>query len=89
MGANPENQILQISGIRTGGILVHSVFCFFILQGKTDKCSQKPGLVNQFSATPRGQLLGPALLQTVLTNSLIIIVVGLSFFLAIAREEWN
>ena len=35
--------------------LVNSVFCCFSWE-KSTKCSPNPGLVNQFSATPRGQL---------------------------------
>ena len=35
---------------------MNSVFCCFSLE-KLTECSQNPGLVNQFSATPRGQLM--------------------------------
>ena len=43
------------SGVRTEENLVNSVFCWFSLE-KLTKCSPNPGLVNQFSATPRGRL---------------------------------
>ena len=44
-----------MSGVRTEENLVNSVVCCFSW-GKINKSSQNPGLINQFSATPRGQL---------------------------------
>ena len=55
IGANPKKSDLVNSGVRTKENLVNSVFCCFSWD-KSTKCSQNPGLVNEFSATPRGQL---------------------------------
>ena len=55
IGANPEKSDLVNFRGPTRETLVNSVFCCFCWE-KSTKCSRKPGLVNEFSATPRGQL---------------------------------
>ena len=55
IGANPEKSDLVNFGVRTKENLVNFVFFCFSWE-KSTKCSQNPGLVNEFSATPRGQL---------------------------------
>ena len=55
IGASPEKSDLVNSRVRTKENLVNSVFCRFSWE-KSTKCSQNPGLVNEFSVTPRGRL---------------------------------
>ena len=55
IGANPEKSDLVNFRGPTKKNLVNSVFCCFSWE-KSTNCSRKPGLVNEFSATPRGQL---------------------------------
>ena len=54
-GQSRKLRFSKTSGVRTKETLVNSVFCCFSWE-KSTKCSQNPGLVNEFSATPRGQL---------------------------------
>ena len=55
IGANPEkSDLVNFRGSDWRTFSELSVLLFFL--GKMTKCSQNPGLVNQFSATPRGQL---------------------------------
>ena len=56
IGANPEKiRFSEFPGSGLNKNLVNSVFCCFSWENR-QKCSQNPGLVNEFSATPRGQL---------------------------------
>ena len=54
-GPIPTMRFSKLLGsVRNKENVVNSVFCCFL--GKSTKYSQNPSLVNQFSATPRGQL---------------------------------
>ena len=55
IGANPEKSVSKFPGSGLKKNLVNSVLCCFPEKNRQN-APKNPGLVNQFSATPRGQL---------------------------------